>query len=44
MLYDKVKPDATREEPTFFVVTLKDETSGEEAQHHFGYVAVVVYS
>lgn len=45
LLYDKVKPDAVMEEPSYFVITLKDETSGEtEAQHHFGYVAVVVYS
>lgn len=45
LLYDKVKPDAVREEPTFFVVTLKDEVAGKgEERYKFGYVAVVVYS
>jgi len=45
LLYDKVKPDAVREEPTFFVVTLRDEIAGKGGElHKFGYVAVVVYS
>ena len=45
VLYDKIKPDVTMEEPTYFVVTLRDDTSLlQESQHHLGYVAVVVYS
>jgi len=45
ILYDKQKPDATREEPTFFVVTLRDEIAGKGQElHKFGYLAVVVYS
>ena len=45
ILYDKTKPDYTRKEPTFFVVTLRDELAGQnQPQYGFGYVAVEVYS
>ncbi len=45
ILYDKVKPEATREESTFFVVTLRDElTDDAQAQYGFGYLSVVVRS
>ncbi|HLD40232.1 MAG TPA: hypothetical protein VJB13_03755 [Candidatus Nanoarchaeia archaeon] len=45
ILYDKQKPDFTRKEPTFFVVTLKDELAGDnQPEYGFGYVAVTVYS
>ena len=44
-LYDKFKEDATREEPTFFVVTLKNESAdNNQPEYGFGYVAVTVYS
>lgn len=45
ILYDKTKPDYTRKEPTFFVVTLRDELAAQnQPQYGFGYVAVEVYS
>ena len=46
ILYKKVKPGLTKEEATFFVVTLRDETAGEDqqAKYSFGYLRVVVYS
>lgn len=45
VLYDKEKPGYTRVEPTFFVVTLRDEIAGRgEELHKYGYVAVEVYS
>ncbi|MBU0470170.1 MAG: hypothetical protein ABIG52_00955 [Nanoarchaeota archaeon] len=45
ILYDKFKQDATKEEPTFFVVTLRDEIPGErEPSYSYGYLTVVVYS
>lgn len=43
-LYDKPKPDYTNFEPTFFVVSLRDETAGEEPTYNFGYIKVGVYS
>ena len=45
VLYDKQKPNFTRKEPTFFVVTLKDELAGDnQPEYGFGYVSVTVYS
>jgi len=45
ILYDKPKPEFTRKEPTFFVVTLKDELAGNnQPEYGFGHVAVTVYS
>ena len=45
VLYDKPKPDFTRKEPTFFVVTLRDELAGNnQPEYGFGYVSVTVYS
>lgn len=45
LLYEKTKPESTRKEPTFFVVTLRDELSDStQAQYGFGYVSVEVYS
>ncbi len=45
VLYDKQKPDFTKKEPTFFVVTLRDELAGKNQPHYgLGYVAVTVYS
>lgn len=44
ILYNKVKPDYTRKEPTFFVVTLKDELGGAVPKYGFGYISVEVYS
>jgi len=45
VLYDKPKPEFTRKEPTFFVVTLRDELAGtEQPEYGFGYVSVTVYS
>jgi hypothetical protein len=44
VLYDKLKPDATGAEKTYFVVILKDEVRGEGLpQYNFGYVMVEVY-
>ena len=39
LLYDQPKPDYTKKEPTFFVVSLRDESS-----YGFGYITVEVYS
>jgi len=45
ILYDKPKPEFTRKEPTFFVVTLRDELAGiNQPEYGFGYVSVTVYS
>ncbi len=46
ILYDNPKPDFTRKELTYFVVTLKDETAGSYglAEYGFGYIQVEVYS
>ncbi len=45
VLYHKPKPDFTRKEPTFFVVTLKEELAGAAQERYgFGYIAVEVYS
>ena len=45
ILYDKPKLDFTRKEPTFFVVTLRDELAGiNQPEYGFGYVSVTVYS
>ena len=45
IVYDKSKPDYTRKEPTFFVVTLKNELAGSTlAKYSFGYISVEVYS
>lgn len=52
VLYDKPKPPLedgsqgwTKKEPTYFVVTLKDEIKGKVQPHYgFGYVVVEVYS
>lgn len=44
ILYDKQKPDVTKEEATHFIVTLRDDKAGPEPQYRFGYVSVVVYS
>ena len=44
VLYEKVKPDYTRKEPTFFVVTLKNELITGEETYGFGYIVVEVFS
>jgi hypothetical protein len=52
LLYDKEKPPLedgssgwTRKEPTYFVVTLKDENNPEETPNYgFGYINIEVYS
>lgn len=45
MLYDKPKLEFTRKEPTFFVVTLRDELAGiNQPEYGLGYVSVTVYS
>lgn len=52
ILYDKEKPPREdgsqgweRKEPTFFVITLKDEIKGASLPHYgFGYLVVEVYS
>lgn len=45
ILYDKPKPDYLRKEPTFFVVTLKDDLAGvAQTKYSFGYISVEVYS
>ena len=52
LLYNKEKPKNedgsqgwTRKEPTYFVVTLKDENNVEEkANYGFGYINIEVYS
>lgn len=45
ILYDKPKPEFTRKEPTFFVVTLRNELAGNnQPEYGFGYVSVTVYS
>lgn len=44
VLYDYPKPDATKEEVTYFIVTLRDDTAGIQPQYRLGYVSVVVYS
>lgn len=45
VLYDRPKPEFTRQEPTFFVVTLKNELAqNNQPEYGFGYVAVTVYS
>ena len=41
IIYSKPKPDYTKKEPSFFVITLKDEMSGH---YDFGYLNVTVYS
>lgn len=43
-LYDKPKPAITKREPTYFVVTFRDETAAAEPQYGFGYLKVEVYS
>jgi len=45
VIYDKPKPNFERKEPTFFVVTLRDElASQDQPQYGFGYVSVEAYS
>lgn len=46
VLYNKTPPKWTRKEPTFFVVTLKDDAHGEGSQpiYKLGYLLVEVYS
>ena len=44
ILYDKPKPDYLRKEPTFFVVTLKDDLAGAVPKYGLGYISVEVYS
>lgn len=41
ILYDKPKPNYKKREPTYFVVSLKDDALGS---YGFGYVRVEVYS
>ncbi len=41
VLYDQPKPEYTKKEPTYFVVSLRDDTLGS---YGFGYVKVEVYS
>ncbi len=41
VLYDKPKPNYTRREPTYFVVSLRDDT---QQSYGYGYVKVEVYS
>ena len=45
VLYDKPKPQFIKKEPTFFVVTLRDELAADnQAKYGYGYLSVVVYS
>ena len=44
LLYDHPKPEATTEEVTHFIVTLRDDTAGIQPEYRLGYVSVVVYS
>lgn len=45
VLYDKPKPGFTHKEPTFFVVSLRDESkSGTKTVYGLGYLVVEVYS
>ncbi len=45
VLYSKTKPEFPRVEPTYFIVSLRDETRGVgEPQYGFGVVKVEVYS
>lgn len=41
VLYDQPKPGYTKKEPTYFVVSVRDDT---EQSYGFGYVKVEVYS
>lgn len=41
VLYDKPKPGYTKKEPTYFVVSVRDDAMGS---YGFGYVKVEVYS
>lgn len=41
VLYDQPKPNYTKKEPTYFVVSLRDDV---RQKYGFGYVKVVVYS
>lgn len=41
ILYDKPKPEYTKREPTYFVVSVRDDMVGD---YGFGYVKVEVYS
>ncbi len=43
VLYEKVKPDWTSKEPTYFVVALRDGLTGLE-NYKFAYLEVEVYS
>jgi len=43
-LYDKPKPNYQNFEPTYFIVSLRDETAAEEATYGLGYIRVGVYS
>ncbi len=45
-IYDNQKPDTTKTKPTYFIVTLKDESqqSNGEPTYGFGVVTVEVYS
>ncbi|PIN76709.1 hypothetical protein COV17_01445 [Candidatus Woesearchaeota archaeon CG10_big_fil_rev_8_21_14_0_10_36_11] len=46
IVYNNLKPDTTKIEPTYFIVTLKDETHQSEGKpsYGFGVVKVEVYS
>ena len=44
IIYEKKKPNSTRVDPTFFVVSLKDESLGGQPSYGFGVVKVEVYS
>lgn len=45
LLYDKPPLKITRKEPTFFVISLRDDLSDEtKAQYRLGYVEVIAYS
>ena len=46
VLYDKPKPNYKKREPTYFVVSLRDNTMGDSTlgSYGFGYVKVEVYS
>lgn len=45
IIYDKPKPEYTKIEPTFFVVTLRDDIKGSgSASYGFGYLKLEVYS
>ena len=46
VLYDKPKPNYKKREPTYFVVSLRDNTVGSDTlgSYGFGYVKVEVYS